>query len=91
MLIYATHTFGHVVIFQKCIGPDMFSWIRNCVAEGCALPSAFLVLLMDWCEIPTDSVMFHEKPHCLHQAVTLRSPHYLLRAITFVNVLAMEI
>ena len=30
------------VIFQKCIGPDMFYWIRHCVAEVCALPSALL-------------------------------------------------
>ena len=30
-------------ISQKCIGPDMFSWIRHDVAEVCALPSAFLI------------------------------------------------
>ena len=30
-------------ISQKCNGPDMFSWIRHCVAEVCALPSALLV------------------------------------------------
>ena len=30
-------------IFQKCIGPHMFQWIRNYVAEVCALPSALLV------------------------------------------------
>ena len=28
------------MIFQKCIGPNMFSWIRPYVAEVCALPSA---------------------------------------------------
>ena len=33
------------MIFQKCIGPDMFSWIRNYVAEVCALPIALLVSL----------------------------------------------
>jgi len=27
-------------IFQNCIGPDMFSWIRYYVAEVCTLPSA---------------------------------------------------
>ena len=31
------------MIFQKCIGPDVFSWIRHYVAEVCALPSALLV------------------------------------------------
>ena len=30
-------------IFQKCIGPDMFSCIRHYVAEVYALPSALLV------------------------------------------------
>ena len=30
-------------IFQKCIGPDMFSWIRHYVVEVCAPPSALLV------------------------------------------------
>ena len=34
------------MIFQKCIGPDMFSWIRYCVAEVCALPSDLLVFLL---------------------------------------------
>ena len=33
----------YCMIFQKCIGPDMFSWIRHYVAEVCALPSALLV------------------------------------------------
>ena len=33
------------MIFQKCIGPDMFSWIRRYAAEVCAPPSALLVLL----------------------------------------------
>ena len=31
-------------LVQKCIGPDMFSWIRHCVVEVCALLSALLVL-----------------------------------------------
>ena len=31
------------MIFQKCIGPDMFSWIRHYGAEVCALLSALLV------------------------------------------------
>ena len=31
------------MIFEKCSGPDMFSWLRHCVAEVCALPSALLV------------------------------------------------
>ena len=31
-------------ISQKCIGPDMFSWIRHYMAEVCALPSALLVV-----------------------------------------------
>ena len=31
------------LIFQKCIGPDIFSWIRHYVVEVCALPSALLV------------------------------------------------
>ena len=30
------------MIFQKCIGPDMFSWIRHYVADVCAPPSALL-------------------------------------------------
>ena len=30
-------------ISQKCIGPDMFSWIRHYLAEVCAPPSALLV------------------------------------------------
>ena len=30
-------------IFEKCIGLDMFLWIRQCVAELCAPPSALLV------------------------------------------------
>ena len=30
-------------MFQKGIGPDMFSWIRHYVAEVCALPSALPV------------------------------------------------
>ena len=29
---------------QKCIGTDMFSWIRHYVAEMCAPPSALSVL-----------------------------------------------
>ena len=33
------------MIFEKCIGPDMFSWIRHYVAEVCAPPSALLVFL----------------------------------------------
>ena len=33
----------HSTIFPKCIGPDMFSWIKHCVAEVCALPSALQV------------------------------------------------
>ena len=32
------------MIFQKCIGSDMFAWIRHDAAEVCALPSALLVL-----------------------------------------------
>ena len=28
---------------QKCIGPDMFSWIRRYGVEVCTLPSALLV------------------------------------------------
>ena len=31
------------MIFQKCIGPDMFHWIGLCMREVCALPSALLV------------------------------------------------
>ena len=34
------------MIFQKCIRPDIFSWIRHCVAEVCALQSALLVLIL---------------------------------------------
>ena len=34
---------GPQTIFQRCVEPDMFSWIRHCVAEVCALPSALLV------------------------------------------------
>ena len=30
--------------FQKCIGPEMFSWIRHYGAEVCAPPSALLVI-----------------------------------------------
>ena len=33
------------MIFQKCIGPDMFSWIRHCMAEVYTLPSALLVVI----------------------------------------------
>ena len=33
----------HRTISQKCIGPDMFSWIRHYVVEVCVLPSALLV------------------------------------------------
>ena len=28
---------------KKCVGPDMFLWIRHYVAEVCAPPSALLV------------------------------------------------
>uniref|UniRef100_A0A8C4QIT4 Oxysterol-binding protein n=1 Tax=Eptatretus burgeri TaxID=7764 RepID=A0A8C4QIT4_EPTBU len=31
------------MVFQKCIGPDMFSWIRHYGAEVCARPSALVV------------------------------------------------
>ena len=31
------------IISQKCIGPDMFSWVRHYMAEVCAPPSALLV------------------------------------------------
>ena len=31
------------MIFQKCIGPDRFSWIRHYVVEVCALQSALPV------------------------------------------------
>jgi len=31
------------MIFQKCIGSDMFAWIRHDAAEVCALPSALVV------------------------------------------------
>ena len=34
------------MIFQICIGPDMFSWIRHYVAEVCAPPSALLVIII---------------------------------------------
>ena len=37
------------MIFQKCIGPNMFSWIRHYVAEVCALPSALLVISVYIC------------------------------------------
>ena len=33
----------HIMIFQKCNGPDMFLWIKHCSAEVCALSSALLV------------------------------------------------
>ena len=33
------------MIFQKCIGPDTFSWLTNCVVEVYALPSALLVFI----------------------------------------------
>jgi len=33
------------MIFQKCIGPDMFSWIRHYVLEVCALPSVLVVII----------------------------------------------
>ena len=40
--------------FQKCIGPNVFSWIRYYVAEVCALPSALLVvdcyLIVSFCK-----------------------------------------
>jgi len=36
-------------ISQKCNGPDMFSWIRNCVAEVCAPPSALRVVIITLC------------------------------------------
>ena len=35
------------MIFQKCNGPDMFSWIRHRVTEAWALPSALLVFSME--------------------------------------------
>ena len=35
------------MIFQKCIGPDMFFWIRHCVAEVCTLPSALLLQVVN--------------------------------------------
>jgi len=38
-------------IFQICIGPNMFSWIRHYVAEACTLPSALsvcFVIRMPW-------------------------------------------
>ena len=38
-----------VCLVQKCNGPDMFSWIRYCVAEVWALPSA----LLTWTSIRT--------------------------------------
>ena len=31
------------MIFQGCVGPDVFSWIGRCVAEVCALPGALRV------------------------------------------------
>ena len=34
------------MIFQKCIGPDMFSWMRHFVVEVCAPPSAVLICLV---------------------------------------------
>ena len=36
------------VIFQKCIGPEMFSWIRHCMAEVFARPSVLLVFVVMW-------------------------------------------
>ena len=33
------------MVFQKCIGPDMFSWNRHYVAEVCAPPSTLLVII----------------------------------------------
>ena len=36
-------TYGHVLVFQKCNGPDMFLWIRHYVVEVCVLLSALLV------------------------------------------------
>ena len=35
----------YYMIFQKCIGPDMFSWIRHYAAEVCAPPRALLVFI----------------------------------------------
>jgi len=43
----------YIMIFQKCIGPDMFSWIRHCGVEVHALPSALLVLMILTCLIET--------------------------------------
>ena len=43
------------MIFQKRIGPDMFSWIRHYVVEVCALPSAVLVY---WCNFINNSSGF---------------------------------
>ena len=41
------------MIFQKCIGPDMFSWIRHYMAEVCSLHSALLINLRHrrWTEV----------------------------------------
>ena len=34
------------MIFQKVIGPDMFSWISHYVEEVCSLPSALPVSIV---------------------------------------------
>ena len=54
-------------IFQKFIGPDMFFWVRHCVAVVCALQSALLVYLFIGfiCSILTVESGIHggKKPH----------------------------
>ena len=39
--------FLYSMMFQKCIGSDMFLWIRHCVVEVCTPPSALLVVIVD--------------------------------------------
>ena len=50
------------MIFQKCNGLDMFSWIRPWVVEVCALPSALLVT--PWiCILILSHVQYVPHPH----------------------------
>ena len=64
-------------MFQKCLGPDMFSWIRHYVVEVCARLSALLVLPVDptspICSVPIFPSRLQDS--CLPPPQVIPHPH----------------
>ena len=74
------------MIFQKCIGPDMFSWIRHSAVKVCALPSALLVFLCPTLPFPVPLCSFQLSFHPCLPTTKLKSCASLKNTATFLQV-----